>query len=134
MENRSILVVDDEEDVLEFLQFFLSSQGYHVEIETDCRQVIERVKKEDFFLLITDIAMPEMDGYEIINEVLKVKPNTKVAVMTGFGYNPQHTLVQIKEEHKCSCLFKPFNRNKVLKVVEQAFRNYHHSSKSFVDS
>ena len=68
--------------------------------------------------------MPDMDGYEIVDRISKAKPRMRLAVMTGFGYNPKHTLVKIKEDHDCPCVFKPFNRAKVLEMVEKAFQQY----------
>ena len=124
MENKRILIVDDESDVLEFLQLFLETNGYQVTTTDSCTQAIDFVRTQDFFLVITDIAMPEMDGYEIISEMTRIKARTCYVVMTGFGYNPKHTLVRIEEDHSCPCLFKPFNRAKVLEVVAKAFERY----------
>jgi DNA-binding NtrC family response regulator len=124
MKNKKILIIDDETDVLEFLQIFLESNGYEVTLSNKCQEALALVKSQDFFLVLTDIAMPGMDGYEILEEIMKLKPGTSIAVMTGFGYNPKHTLVRIKEDHNCPCLFKPFNQKKVIDVVKRAFERF----------
>lgn len=128
MENKRILVIDDEPDVLEFLKLFFETNGYQVTTAENSQAAVDSVRTNDFFLIITDIAMPDMDGYEMILELQKIKPDTSFAVMTGFGYNPKHTLVRIREEGEYPCIFKPFNREKVLAVAENAFQQYlkHH--------
>lgn len=121
MENKRILAIDDEPDVLEFLKLLLETSGYYVTTAENCQAAIDLLRNNDFFLIITDIAMPQMDGYEIISELKKIKPDISFAVMTGFGYNPNHTLVRIQEDGNVPCIFKPFNRDKILALVEKAW-------------
>ena len=122
--NRKILVIDDEEDVLEFLKLFLEANNNEVIVADNCYSAIDLFCKHDFFMVITDIAMPEMDGYEIISKLHEIKPDTQFAVMTGFGYNPEHTLIKINEDYPSPCIFKPFNRKKVLEIISDAFEHY----------
>jgi len=123
--NKRILLVDDEEDVLEFLKIFLESKGWEVEKASTPSKALAMLRQKAYFLAITDIAMPEMDGYEFISSVKQQKTPVEIAVMTGFGYNPKHTLVKINKTMKHPCLFKPFNRNKVIEVVQKAHESYH---------
>lgn len=124
-ENKKILIIDDEKDILDFLKILLETHGYEVTATQDCAEALRLAQTGDFFLAISDIAMPNMDGYEIMEEMVKTAPSVRMIVMTGFGYNPEHTLVRIKESRDCPVLFKPFNKNKVLNAVSQAFQHYH---------
>ena len=123
--NKHVLVVDDELDVLDFLKLYLSSLGWEVSIASTIDEAFKMLENESFFLVITDIAMPEMDGHEFINKLQDRHIFSEVALMTGFGYNPKHTLVKIFKTIKFPCLFKPFNRAKVAETVQEAWNRYH---------
>lgn len=123
--NKHILVVDDEVDVLDFLKIYLETMGWEVTTASTVAQAFEELDKRPCFLVITDIAMPEMDGYEFINNIKENGHECRFALMTGFGYNPKHTLVKIYKTVKYPCLFKPFNRDKVTEAVKEAYELYH---------
>ncbi|MBN1309762.1 MAG: response regulator [Chitinispirillaceae bacterium] len=123
--NRRILVVDDEVDVLDFLKMFLESLGWEITTTSSTSEAFSLLEAQAFFLVLTDIAMPEMDGYEFIGRIKDKGIPSELALMTGFGYNPKHTLVKIYKTKRYPCLFKPFNRLKVSEAVQQAWDEYH---------
>lgn len=123
--NKRILIVDDEIDVLDFLKIYLESLNWEITIVSSTDDAFEILGKTAYFLIITDIAMPEMDGYEFINQIKDRGIPSQLALMTGFGYNPRHTLVKIYKTNRYPCLFKPFNRNKVSEAVLNAWKVYH---------
>ena len=123
--NNRILVVDDEEDVLEFLSIFLASLGWEVVAAPSPLAALEELGRRAFFLVLTDIAMPEIDGYEFVNMVRERSIRSEIALMTGFGYNPRHTLVKIRKSMHPFFFFKPFNRIKVAEGVQRAWAAYH---------
>lgn len=123
--NNRILVVDDEEDVLEFLKLYLGSLGWEVTTVNSTAEAFKILEQKAFFLVLTDIAMPEMDGYEFISKIKDKQIPSQMALMTGFGYNPKHTLVKIYKTIRYPCLFKPFNRAKVAEAVQNAWNLYH---------
>jgi DNA-binding NtrC family response regulator len=122
---KRILIVDDEVDVLDFLKIYLVSLGWEVSIASTIQEAFAELETNVFFLVITDIAMPEMDGHEFISKLHEKHIPVEVALMTGFGYNPKHTLVKIFKTVKYPCLFKPFNRAKVAETVQSAWDLYH---------
>ena len=65
--NRRILVVDDESDVLEFLRMYLEPLGWEVTIALSVADAVGELEKRPYFCVLTDIAMPDMDGYEFLN-------------------------------------------------------------------
>jgi DNA-binding NtrC family response regulator len=123
--NRRILIVDDEADVLEFLRIYLETMGWEITTAGTVAQAFEELEKVPYFLVLTDIAMPDMDGYEFINAIKMQGIQCQLALMTGFGYNPKHTLVKIYKTVKYPLLFKPFNREKMIEAVNGAYELYH---------
>jgi DNA-binding NtrC family response regulator len=123
--NKRILIVDDEADVLDFLKIYLGSQGWVVTLASSTTDAFALLESNSFFLVITDIAMPEMDGYEFIGNLKTMNVPSQVLLMTGFGYNPKHTLVKIYKTTRYPCLFKPFNRTKLSEAVREAYDLYH---------
>jgi DNA-binding NtrC family response regulator len=123
--NNRILVVDDEEDVLDFLRLYLHSLGWEVTAASTVELALGNLEQRPYFLVITDVAMPEMDGYEFINQLQNHKIQSEVALMTGFGYNPKHTLVRIHKTMRHPFFFKPFNTAKLAEGAQAAWYRYH---------
>jgi DNA-binding NtrC family response regulator len=126
--NHKILVVDDESDVLEFLRMFLDSLGWEVTTASSAAEARDELDHGGFFLVLIDIAMPDMDGYEFIGYLRKKRVDSQVILMTGFGYNPDHTLVKINKSLRYPCLFKPFDRAKIAESILLAWTEYHKNS------
>lgn len=123
--NNRVLVLDDEEDVLDFLSIYLGSLGWDVTTSNSPSDAIEKIGQRPYFLALTDIAMPEMDGYEFCSVLRERKASCEIALMTGFGYNPKHTLVKIRKSMQPLFFFKPFNRVKLAEGVALAWKKYH---------
>jgi DNA-binding NtrC family response regulator len=129
-DNHRILVVDDEADVLDFLKMYLESLGWEVATARSVADAKLELTRGSYFLVVTDIAMPDMDGYEFMNYINERHISSEVALMTGFGYNPNHTLVKINKSLRYPCLFKPFDRDKVAATVLQAWQEYNKANHS----
>jgi DNA-binding NtrC family response regulator len=126
--NHRILVVDDEDDVLDFLKIFLGSLGWEVTAASSAAGALSILEERSFFLVLTDIAMPDMDGYEFISAIKGKKIASQVILMTGFGYNPNHTLIKLNKAMKYPCIFKPFDRTKLADAVLKALQEYNNGS------
>lgn len=68
-----ILLVDDEEDILEFLGYNLRKEGFNVSTAHNGREAVEKAKNEFPHLIIMDVMMPEMDGITAVEEIRKIK-------------------------------------------------------------
>ncbi len=125
--NRNILLVDDERDVLHLLELYLSSLDWCITTTQSPLDALEILQENSFFLIITDIAMPFMDGYEFIQELKQREEKAEIAIMTGFGYNPDHSLVKINKEYHYPILFKPFEfkKTKITDTITKAYEHYH---------
>ena len=81
----SILVVDDEEEICNMLDDFLSRSGYKVKTVDSGAGAIELAKRENFDLVLCDMAMPDIFGYEVIKFLNKLKKRPKIGIVTGWG-------------------------------------------------
>ena len=82
---QKILVVDDEEDILEFISYNLKKEGYQVFTAKDGRLAVEQVKKHKPRLILLDVMMPGMDGIEVCEEIRQTPEisNTVIALLTA---------------------------------------------------
>jgi len=81
---RSILVVDDEAGLGETLKLALQMEGYQVEFFADPQRALAAFKESPFDLVITDLRMPGMTGWELAAEIKRVSPHTPIIAMTGW--------------------------------------------------
>ncbi len=84
MSNR-ILIVDDEQSILESLSLILRHNKYDVDTCADGFTALEKVNNSDFDLILLDIKMPKMDGIEVLEKIIEMKPNQVVIMISGHG-------------------------------------------------
>jgi len=113
-----ILVIDDEPEVREVLAEVLTSQGHTVVACADGPSGLTRAQEERFDLVITDLGMPGMSGWEVARRVKARSPGTPVVLITGWGD-------RIKPEEARGkgvefLVAKPFEREDITAVVNQA--------------
>lgn len=119
MESTSILVVDDEPGIALLCKRILSRAGYDVTSETDPRAAIELLQHTHVDLLLVDIRMPEVDGFDVISRAQMVQPDAATLVMTGFG--TVETAIRALRQGVDGLLLKPFNKSEeLLQAVQQA--------------
>ncbi len=80
-----ILVVDDEDGVRSFLAEALEDAGHSVAEAGDGDEATERLRREPFDLLVTDLRMPRMDGLELVRVARAERPEMRVIVLTAHG-------------------------------------------------
>ena len=80
-----ILVVDDEEDVRHSIRFALESAGYDVFEAQNGLEADERLAENVFDVVITDMIMPEKEGFELIRDIKQNYPDVKIVAITGGG-------------------------------------------------
>jgi DNA-binding NtrC family response regulator len=84
-----ILIVDDKYDIASLIKISLEKAGFFISAFTDPIAALEEFRSypADFDLLISDIRMPGMNGYELVQQVKKIKPDVKILLMSAFEYN-----------------------------------------------
>jgi len=113
-----ILVVEDEESVRDFVTRVLTMHGHSVLVAKDGAEAVELMDNHHFELLLSDIAMPMMDGISLALKVRASRPHIPIILMTGFADERQraHNLTLLIE----ALITKPFNMEQLLKVVDKA--------------
>ncbi|MBN1823695.1 MAG: response regulator [Endomicrobiales bacterium] len=114
MKKSSIMIVDDEPDILVVLGEFLAKEGFKVLTAKDGKQAVEKLKDQKIDLVLLDMAMPNMNGIETLKELRKVKPNLAVIMITA--YRDAEKVVEAFRLGAYDCIFKPFD----LKYLRQA--------------
>jgi two-component system cell cycle sensor histidine kinase/response regulator CckA len=113
-----VLVVEDDPLVRTVVARELASQGYRVSEATDGEAAIERLahREEQFDLLITDLAMPRMDGRELAERAAQVRPGLPVLLMSG---HPDEATRRVLVEADRLYLQKPFTAEELMSRVEE---------------
>ena len=115
-----ILVLDDETGITLLCDRLLKRAGYEVISYTDPQKAIGHLKEHPIDLILVDIRMPQIDGFEVINIAKQYQPDIAVLVMTGFG--TVETAIQALRQGVDGLLLKPFEQgNELIATVEQAF-------------
>lgn len=83
---KKILLVDDEPVILETYSALLSEKGFSVVTASSGREALETFSGNSFDLVITDLAMPDGDGFKLLEEIKEISPHTPVIVFTGKIY------------------------------------------------
>lgn len=82
---QRIILAEDDESMRGFLERALARAGYHVTAFANGLEAYERLTKEPFSLLLTDIVMPQMDGIELAKRAAELDPDLKIMFITGFA-------------------------------------------------
>lgn len=119
MESAAILVVDDEPGIALLCKRILSRVGYDVNALTDPREAIEHLQHQRIDLLLVDIRMPDIDGFDVISRAQRAQPDAAVLVMTGFG--TVETAIRALRQGVDGLILKPFDKSEeLLEAVKQA--------------
>ncbi len=119
MSGEAILVVDDEAGVVALCQRFLTRAGFAVRTAVTAEEALLTLGRAPIDLLLVDVRMPGMDGFELMREARRRQPDLAVVVMTGFG--TVETAVRALEEGASGLVLKPFDSNAaVVRQVRQA--------------
>ncbi|MBK7404645.1 MAG: response regulator [Phycisphaerales bacterium] len=122
LKGRRVLVADDESKIRRIIRDVLRSRGCTVEICESGGEAIDRLGAPEatFDVVISDIKMPDRNGYEVFSAARKAIPSVPVILMTGFGYDPHHSIVRASQEGLQSVLFKPFQIERLIDEVRKA--------------
>ena len=112
---ETILLVDDEVALLDLTEEILSNYGYTVLRAESAKQALDILKKESIDLMLSDVIMPGMDGYQLATEVEKQYSNVKIQMASGFT-DERRTKLANDTIHQ-QRLHKPYNAEQLLKRI-----------------
>ena len=121
MDNANILVVDDEKDICMALNIILTKEGYSVKEAYNGEQAIERIKQENFDIVMTDIKMEKMDGFEVLKQAQQISPETSVIMMTAFA--SVVSAVEAMRAGAVDYITKPFINDEIRLTIKSILQN-----------
>lgn len=114
---HKILVVDDEEALRSVLSSELESEGYLVRAAADGEEAIKMLGEQEYHLILLDIKMPNVDGFEVLKYSKQKHPMTKVIMLTGFA-DLKHA-IESKKLGAEDFVSKPYDLVDLLTTVER---------------
>lgn len=120
LRSKRILVVDSDDTVRRAAHELLGRFGCEVETAHNGEEAGLMVRSFPYDAAIVDIRLTDMTGYECFRNLRDTAPQLSVILMTGFGYDPTHSIVKARQEGLKSVLYKPFRLDQLLTEVEKA--------------
>ncbi len=114
-----ILVADDEPLMRNLLIRILESEGYQVNVVSSGIEALECLQKDRYDLLLSDVKMPGISGFELLRRVKAAYPEVAVIMMTGYGeaYSIKQALMDGADEY----ITKPFKNHEISLIIERAY-------------
>ena len=113
-----ILVIDDERSIRNTLKDILGFEGYQVELAENGRIGIDMAQSNEFDIILCDIKMPEVDGLEVLEQIMKSKPESTVVMISGHG--TIDTAVEAIKKGAFDFIEKPLDLNRLLITLRNA--------------
>ncbi|MBN2476087.1 MAG: response regulator [Pirellulales bacterium] len=121
LQSRRLLVVDADENVRSAAHALL--ERYHCVVETahdgaEAFYMVRGVTDGGYDVIISDIRLPDMTGYEFMLKLQEVMDRVPLVLMTGFGYDPGHSIVKARQAGLQAVLYKPFRLDQLISAIE----------------
>ncbi len=121
LQGLRILIADDDPGISRSLQEMLEADGCSVEIAEDGESALARLAEGRFDLVISDVVMPKMDGYELYLQVKQSYPDTPVLMMTAFHYDKDHIIKRSRMEGLEGVIFKkPVDPDRLRQAIAES--------------
>jgi DNA-binding NtrC family response regulator len=117
-ERLDVMLLDDEPIVGKRLKPALAKIGCEVEVFQDPKAALDRINEKEFDIVVTDIRMDEIDGLEVLEEVVKKSKRTKVIMITGYAM--MAVAREAMEKGAFDFIAKPFKPDDLRKVIAKA--------------
>jgi ABC-type amino acid transport substrate-binding protein/nitrogen-specific signal transduction histidine kinase len=112
---ETILIVDDELALSELAIYYLKQEGYRIFAANSGKAALMILEKQQVDLMITDVVMPEMNGYQLAAKIKENYPETKIQLLSGFADEKNSSFVD--EDLKQNLIHKPYKRTELLQGV-----------------
>lgn len=121
LENRSVLVLDDEFDIISLIKQSLSRIGLHVYAFTDPLLALEhfRINCKNYVLVVSDIRMPGMNGFEFVRKIREMNPAIKVLLMSAFEVNSTELAAGLGSTKIDGFIQKPISLHQLNSVIQE---------------
>lgn len=116
---KRILIVDDDPQILAFLSVLFQSAGWEAIEAHSGPEGIEKIERERFDVVLTDLVLPDVDGIEILRTAKKIQSDAEVVLMTGYG--TVDSAIDAMRAGAFHFLMKPFRAEEVCHLVDRAY-------------
>ena len=123
--NKSILVVDDEFDIVNIIKHFLQDQGFTTYAFTDPLLALEhlRANSKSYGLVLADIRMPGMNGFELVKKIKSIHPAIKILLMSAFEFNDLDLSKVLDSIKVDGYVQKPISSKQLINMIEKHLQN-----------
>lgn len=119
LKGKSILIVDDSRDTIDMLTKLLTLEGARVESAGSGKEALQIAGERSFDLIISDISMPEMDGYQLLKQIRGLANGGSLPALALTGYGRSHDIRRAQAEGFADHLTKPIDINRFLRTVQR---------------
>jgi len=116
--NKKVLIVDDEPDTLELVKLVLESGGFETLLAASGTQALEQIERTRPDLVLLDIMMPDMDGWDVFRKIKEKDPKIPIAILTAKAQNIDR-LLGLHVLKADDYITKPFGKNELINKVRK---------------
>jgi two-component system, OmpR family, response regulator len=115
-----VLLIDDNKEITEMISFFLDSQDISCNVANNGREGLGKIKNEKYDVILLDLTMPEFNGYDIFNDLLKenLLRKNNIVLFTASYISEENTLKMMEEGAK-GIIKKPISINQIIETIEK---------------
>jgi two-component system response regulator VicR len=116
--DKKVLIVDDEPDTLELVKLVLESGGFKTDMATNGKDALNKIAASKPDLVLLDIMMPDMDGWDVFRKIREQVPGIPVAILTAKAQNIDK-LLGLHVLKADDYITKPFGKNELIGKVKK---------------
>jgi len=117
---RSVLLIDDQADLVQVVETILESRGFSVDCALTAKDGLAHATASKYTVVLTDLGMPDLSGWEVSQRIHELQPNTPVVLMTGWAAEIEPS--RLAENQVQAMLAKPFRGEQLLAVIDKVLR------------
>ena len=117
METKTVLIVDDEPTVAKTVEFLLNAEGFKSEVVFSGEQCLKKLGAGNYDVVLLDIMMPKMNGWQVFEEIKKSHPEQKVAFLTVIKYS-EAMKEKLTKDGLSGFITKPFDNDDLVNRVK----------------
>ena len=114
---KSVLLIDDQPDLVQVVQSILEGKGWTVDTAFNGRDGIKLAESTRYSIVLTDLGMPDISGWEVAQRLAEVQPRTPVVLMTGWAADIDES--KLAEQGIQALLAKPFRTESLLALIDR---------------
>ena len=117
-----ILLVDDDKDIIFIIKRKLGENGFDVDIFDDPYEALQNFKPKFYDLIILDVRMPGMNGFDLFEKLKEIDPSAKINFMTAFEFYPNEEKQIVSDLGGSGFIQKPISINKLIEIINRQIK------------